>query len=71
MTPQEKFARRFQMTADCWIWKALAKLTEQTVRALRHGYNAGFPVSDMARIAGVSPKTARDAINGVTWSHVA
>ncbi len=50
--------------------KTLAKLTEATVRALRVCRRAGFSVRSMAEVVGVSTKTVRDAINGVTWGHV-
>jgi len=50
--------------------KTLAKLSEASVRAMRYGARAGFSIGMMAKIAGVSAKTVRDAVNGVTWRHV-
>ena len=51
--------------------RTLAKLTEQDVEFARASAAAGRPVAWLAREFRVCPKTMRDAVDRVTWRHVA
>jgi hypothetical protein len=46
------------------------KLTEQEVVAMRMEYRRGRSVGKIARARELSKFTARDAIQGLTWSHI-
>jgi len=45
-------------------------LTETIVVEMRNLYDEGFSCSEVGRQFGVKPKTAYEAIRGVTWGHV-
>lgn len=51
-------------------WRGRAKLTSETVRAVRQRRESGESMGAIARSLGVSVPTVKDIVHRRTWSHV-
>ena len=49
---------------------ARAKLTEATVRIMRHQYASGSTLNELVTVHDVSQTTVRYAVSGITWARV-